>query len=327
MSRRFPRRMPGSPIFVPRDGHPRRPSRSPMRLPAVLAAGALVLMALDAGTAGSPVDPVRSAVGTAVGPVESVAAGAVRPVQGLFGTVHSNGRLRGDVATLQAQNSDLRSRLTTTRMDARRATEYDGLVDSARSTGYSLVPARVVGIGAAQNFSRTVTIDAGSSSGVRTDSTVVSRDGLVGRVVRVSATSATVLLLADHGSVVGARLGKTMKIGFVRGRGDLGENGRLDLDLVDDSVQPDPGDTVVSWGSGRNGPYVAGIPVGTVESVSSSPRDQSRRAVVRPTVDFSALDLVGVVVPGTTRGDRTVIRADTSGDDQSSKRSGRGGSR
>ncbi|GGF58128.1 hypothetical protein GCM10011519_35010 [Marmoricola endophyticus] len=320
---RFSGRRPRSPIFVPARS-PRGRRRAPVRLPAVLAAGAVVLMALDAGTGGSPVDPIRAAVGTTVTPVEAAAAGAVRPVRGLFGTVHTNGHLRDDVATLQAQNSELRSRLTTTQMDARRLKDYDGLVDSARTTGYSLVPARVVGIGPAQNFSRTVTLDAGTTSGIRADSTVISRDGLVGRVVRVSATSATVLLLADHGSVVGARLGSTMKIGFVRGRGDLGERGRLDLDLVDDSVRPEAGDTVVSWGSGENGPYVAGIPIGTVESVSSSPRDQSRRAVVEPAVDFSALDLVGVVVPRGTTGDRAVISGrGTKAADADAKRSTR----
>ena len=326
MARRSPR-LPGSPIFVPKDGRPRRGRRSPLRVPAVLAAGAVVLMALDAGTGGSPVDPARAAVGSTVGPVEAAASGAVRPVRGLFGTVHTNGHLRSDVATLQAQNSDLRSRLTTSRLDARRMRDYGALSDSARSTGYSMVPARVIGIGAAQNFSRTVTIDAGSASGVRTDSTVVSRDGLVGRVVRVSTTSATVLLLADHGSVVGARLGKTMKIGFVRGRGDLGSRGRLDLDLVDDAVLPQAGDTVVSWGSGRNGPYVAGIAIGTVESVSSSPRDQSRRAVVKPAVDFSSLDLVGVVVPAGTTGDRALIEAGQQGGKATGAKTERGAQR
>ena len=68
---------------------------------------------------------------------------------------------------------------------------------------------------------------------------------------------------------------------------------------------------MVSWGSGRKGPYVAGIPIGSVESVSSSPRDQSRRAVIEPAVDFSALDLVGVVVPRGTTGDRTLITGRT----------------
>ena len=165
----------------------------------------------------------------------------------------------------------------------------------------------VVALGAAQSFSRTVTIDAGTSSGVRADMTVVNSDGLVGRVIRANRTSATVLLIADTGSTVGGRLGSSLEIGFVKGRGDLGNDGRLDLDLVDTSVSPSPGDTVVTWGSRNGVPYVAGIPIGKVEKVFSQPRDLSLRAVLKPAVDFSSLDVVGVVVPRGTTGDRPLI--------------------
>jgi rod shape-determining protein MreC len=54
---------------------------------------------------------------------------------------------------------------------------------------------------------------------------------------------------------------------------------------------------------------VPGIPVGRVTNVFSSPRELSKRAVIDPLVDFSSLDLVGVVVDGDTVGDRTVIKA------------------
>jgi rod shape-determining protein MreC len=54
-------------------------------------------------------------------------------------------------------------------------------------------------------------------------------------------------------------------------------------------------------------PYVAGIPIGTVASVYSTPRNLAKRAVLTPYVDFSALDVVGVVVPDGTAGDRPVI--------------------
>ncbi|MGI9155476.1 MAG: rod shape-determining protein MreC, partial [Marmoricola sp.] len=250
------------------------------------------------------------AVGTVVGPVETMANGAVRPFRSAAEAMHRNSSLRHDVATLQSQNSDLRSRLATGSVDRNRLAEYDGLVRTARDTGYALVPAHVVGIGPAQSFSRMVTIDAGTTSGVRPDSTVVSRDGLVGRVIRANRTTATVLLIIDADSVVGGRLGSTMKIGFIRGRGATGQKGRLDLALVDNAASPARDDVVVSWGSGKGGPYVAGIPIGRVTSVYSSPRELSKQAVIAPFVDFSALDLVGVVVPAGTRGDRKVIRAD-----------------
>jgi rod shape-determining protein MreC len=276
---------------------------------ALLVLASCALITLDARSH-SPVDPVRTAVGTVVGPVEAGAANAVRPFKVAARSLSSNHALRRDVATLQAQNSDLRSQLETTSSDRNRLAEYDGLVRTAKDTGYSLVPARVVAIGPAQSFTRAVTIDAGTDAGVRPDSTVVNSDGLVGRVIRASRTTATVLLIVDGDSVVGGRLGSTLKIGFIKGRGTMGGKARLDLNLVDNAATPARNDVVVSWGSAKGGPYVAGIPIGRVESVYSSPQQLSKQAVIDPFVDFSALDLVGVVVPRGTHGDRRLVHAD-----------------
>jgi rod shape-determining protein MreC len=164
-------------------------------------------------------------------------------------------------------------------------------------------------MGPAQSFSRTVTIDAGTTSGVHPDMTVLNNDGLVGRVIRSDRSTATVLLIVDQESVVGGRLGSSMEVGFLRGRGRLGARGRLDLELVDNSVTPGKDDILVTWGSKNGVPYVSGIPIGRVKSVFSSPRQLSKQAVIDPLVDFSSLDLVGVVVSADARSDRTVIKA------------------
>jgi rod shape-determining protein MreC len=100
-----------------------------------------------------------------------------------------------------------------------------------------------------------------------------------------------------------------MEVGFLRGRGVVDNSGRLDLDLVDNAVSPESGDVLVTWGSKNEAPYVAGVPIGRVTSVFSSPRQLSKRAVIEPFVDFSSLDLVGVVVREDTKGDRAVIKA------------------
>jgi rod shape-determining protein MreC len=157
-----------------------------------------------------------------------------------------------------------------------------------------------------------VTVDAGSDAGVHPDQTVLNDDGLVGRVLRVTPTSSTVLLIVDTESVVGGRAGADMKVGFLRGQGGLGDSGSLDLQLVDRSSAPARGDTIVTWGSHGGAPYVSGVPVGRVTDVFASLRESTQRAVIRPFVDFGALDLVGIVVPSGTRSDRGVIEADGS---------------
>ncbi len=284
-----------------------RPSRAVLVL---LLLASFTLITLDArGGSTSPLDPVRSAVGAVFGPVENGTAAAVRPFKAVPGFFRTTGGLRDDVARLEAENSQLKGQLAGASVERNRAAELDGLLASSKSTGYALVPARVVAMGPAQSFTRTVTIDAGTTSGVTPDLTVLNNDGLVGRVVRADRSTATVLLLVDQESVVGGRLGSSMEVGFLRGRGTVGSDARLDLDLVDASATATKDDALVTWGSKNGAPYVAGVPIGRVAGVTSSPRQQSTQAVIEPYVDFTSLDLVGVVVDQDTKSDRAVIRA------------------
>jgi len=282
----------------------------------LLLLASFTLITLDArGGDDSPLEPVRSAMGDVLGPVENATAAAVRPFAAVPGFFRTTGGLRRDVARLEAENSQLKGALAGVSVDRNRAAELDGLLATSKTTGYALVPARVVAMGPAQSFSRTVTIDAGTRAGIRPDMTVLNNDGLVGRVVRADRSTATVLLLVDQDSVVGGRLGSSMEVGLLRGRGAVGGDEKLDLDLVDPSATVNQDDVLVTWGSKKGAPYVAGVPIGRVTAVSSTPRQQSVQAVISPYVDFTSLDLVGVVVDRDTKSDRAVIRAGSTSTD------------
>lgn len=289
----------------------RRPPRSPVALLVALVLASATLLTLDLRhDTGSPVDPARRAAAEVFGPVEQAAAAGLRPVRALPGWFRGRAELRHDVARLEAENADLRRQVRTGGLDRTRLADYDALTAAAATGGHTLVPAHVIAVGPAQSFSRTVTIDAGRDAGVRPDQTVLEADGLVGRVIGVSASTATVLLVVDSRSIVGARLGDSMELGFLSGGGVAGERARLDLELVDDAIVPARGEVVVTWGSRGGAPYVSGVPVGRVSTVFASVRDGSRRAVIEPFVDFTSLDLVGVVVPLGTPSDRSVVQAD-----------------
>jgi rod shape-determining protein MreC len=296
------RRPTGLEKFEGRFGGERRPARGTL-VTLLLACATLITLDYHGGP-DSPLEPARSAVGEVFGPVESATATVVRPFVAIPDWFHTQRSLRGDVADLQAENSALRQRLETTSLDANRLAEYDALAHAPRDSGYTLVPAHVIAMGPSQAFSRTVTIDAGSDDGIAADETVLNSDGLVGRVIRTTSTTATVLLILDADSTVGGRIGSNMEVGFLNGQGKLGQDGNLVLDLVDDSLIPSADDVVVTWGSQGGAPYVAGIPIGRVTSVVSSPRETSQRAVIEPFVDFGALELVGVVVPDDIHPDR-----------------------
>ncbi len=285
-----------------------RPSRALMV--ALLLACATLITLDHQGGESSPLEPARHAVGEVFGPVETATSATVRPFIAVPGWFRTHDSLRGDINELEAENARLRAESATSGYDRNRLEEFDGLTQAAENLGYALVPARVVGLGPSQSFSQTVTIDAGSRAGIHPDMTVLNNDGLVGRVLRVTNSTATVLLVIDAESVVGGRVGESMDVGFLHGRGVLGSSGRLDLELADESEVPARHDTVVTWGSESGAPYVSGVPIGQVSSVYSSLRETSQRAVIEPFVDFGSLDLVGVVVPSGSSSDRAVVDAD-----------------
>jgi rod shape-determining protein MreC len=283
-----------------------RDDRRPRAVAVALAMAAVTIITVDA-TAGddSPVDPLRSAGGEVFGPVESGLDDATRPIEAVADQVTTVDGLRDDNARLQAENDRLRAELETAGIDRAR---IDALAEMTRfgdRHGVDLVTAQVIAMGSAQSFSQAVTIDAGTADGVESDMTVLNDQGLVGRVLRADLHTATVLLIVDASSVVGGRLGTDLELGMLRGDGELSDVGRLTLTTMDPTVEPATGDIVVTWGSRGGAPYVAGVPIGRIESVESSPRDQSSSARVVPYVDFSALDLVGVVVGASPPGDRT----------------------
>lgn len=264
----------------------------------LLVLASVTIITLDArhDTSGSPVDPLRSAVGSVLGPVEDGASTALHPLTSIpdhFGNVDA---LRHDNAALQTRIDTLTTRLRAEQANNQRNVELNRIGQFAAVQDYDVVPAQVIAMGPAQSFSRTVTIDAGRQQGVVPDLTVINGEGLVGRVIAANATTATVLLIVDRDSTVGGRLSRSMELGFLTGDGSLSGTGALELSLVDHSVSPHVGDEVVSWGSHNHAPYLPGIPIGKVVSVHSSPADLTQTAQIRPYVDFSSLDVVGVVV-------------------------------
>ena len=228
---------PSSRTRRPRTKEERR-RRGSLSLLAVLSLASVTVMAVDAqGGDGSPFESARTGLGDVLAPVQSGAATVARPFREVPLFFTSNRELRADLHRLEAENANLRGQVNTTSEVRYRAAELDGLLRSSRRSGLALVPARVIAVGPAQSFSQTVTIDAGTSDGVHPDLSVINNDGLVGRVIAAGRHSATVLLIVDERSMVGARLGSRCA-GFAddehsvaRGEGQARRGRRLAGDL------------------------------------------------------------------------------------------------
>lgn len=138
----------------------------------------------------------------------------------------------------------------------------------------------------AGSSARIARIDIGSARGVTTGMAVRAPEGLVGRVLRVGANTADVLLIIDDGNVVPVRRTKDNVAGISRGRGD----GTVEIRALNTERNPfKPGDIVVT--SGVGGLYRPNIPVAVVA------RLQGDRAVAIPLANPSRIELIAVQRP------------------------------
>ncbi len=260
---------------------------------ALLLLTAFTLITLDFRAAHTgPFGAVRSVAAAVFGPVERAATAVVRPVGDAFASLGHLGGYKSQIADLKAENSRLQAELRTSDGDHRRLTELQGLLHLAGLARFRVVGARVVAIGRSLGFEWTATIDAGRSDGIRPDMTVINGDGLVGRVKSVGPTTSTVLLAVDGDFSVGARLENSGEIGHADGAGAR----PMTFTLLSTQTALKPGQRLVTVGSVGDRPFVPEVPIGHIVSVMRTPGALTRTGVVAPYVDFTALDVVGVVV-------------------------------
>jgi rod shape-determining protein MreC len=279
--------------------------RAQLTLGALLTAS-LVILTVDHSTGtGSPVWPLRAAGAWVFGAAEKVGGTVVRPIGGFLQALAGATSAQANLDRLKAENAKLRTNLTAGRLDAARSAELKRLLGAAGVGGYKIVPANVVARRGQPGFEDAVEVDAGARDGVRTEMTVMNGNGLIGRVIRVSATTSTVLLISDPASAAGARLEGGQEIGVVRG---VGEHGRLvQFQLLDSTAPMARGGRLVSFGSQRGAPYVPGVPIGVIERVEATPGELTRTAYARPYADLTALDVVGVVVGAPRKDPRDAV--------------------
>ncbi|MEU9128907.1 rod shape-determining protein MreC [Kitasatospora sp. NPDC048540] len=270
-----------------------RDTRESRLLLILLVAVAFALITVDIkGGESSPLGGARRAAAGVLGPAERGAAGVVDPVAGYIRAVRDAGTHQQRLDLITRENTELRQRLASSDAAAGRTKQLDEMLRTAGAGGYTVKAAQVIAIGAAQGFSWTITIDAGSDDGLTRDMTVINSQGLVGRITTVAPTTATVLLASDPGFTAGTRIESSEEIGFAAGQG----TGPMKVQLLNGKAQVKAGDRLVTFGSHSGRPFVPGVPVGKVVEVEATPGQLTKTVLVEPFVQFTRLDLVGVVV-------------------------------
>jgi rod shape-determining protein MreC len=225
--------------------------------------------------------------GRIFGPVERLAGDVTGVFRGSSGS-------SSEISNLQQQNDQLRAQLAQAQAADTDATQLASLLRFSRSK-YKVVTGIVIAAGG--DYSDTVTINAGSADGISTDETVLNGEGLVGTIVSTTSTTATVQLTTDAGTAVGVRVGGSGQIGALTGTAQsLSGSAPLKLTLFNANATLKQGQTLVTFGSVGGRPYVPGVPVGTVATVTTQPGSLTPTALVKPFADLTGLGVVGVVV-------------------------------
>ncbi len=128
---------------------------------------------------------------------------------------------------------------------------------------------------------------------VKTGMPVLSFDGTVGTVLRVAGDKVDVQLTVDSGFGVDVVVERTGARGFVRGMGDRSKYG-VRVEYVQRSDEVNVGDVLLTSGVGCRFPK--GIPVARVSKVLKRDFGMYQGVEAEPTVDFSRLEEVLIVL-------------------------------
>ena len=204
---------------------------------------------------------------------------------GLRGAHEENLQLRQTLAQVQVK-------LLEHEAQALRAAQLERILDLRERTPLRTVAASVIA-GDATGIFRTLTIDKGSSSGLRKDMAVIAPAGVVGRIVDPPPLyAAKVQLLIDKEAAAGAIIERSGVGGVVMGQDRDGEP-PLELQFVSNLSDAKVGDRLVT--SGLDSIFPRGIVIGTLAKVEKG-TGLYKRIAVTPAVDFAEVGAVLVVL-------------------------------
>ncbi|MFQ5801981.1 MAG: rod shape-determining protein MreC [Candidatus Methylomirabilales bacterium] len=163
------------------------------------------------------------------------------------------------------------------------------LLDLRESKPFRFVAGRVVGQDTT-NWFHSLLIDRGTRHGLERHRAVVTPGGLVGQVVEVGPFSAQIQLIADPVSSVGVLLETSRVTGLLAGA----QFGRLRIKYLPILAEVRVGEVVMT--SGLGGVYPKGIMVGKVVAVDKRSGALFQEATVEPSIDFSRLEEVLVII-------------------------------
>lgn len=264
----------------------------------LVVASLALLTAYFGESASGPLRSIQRGFLEVLAPLQEGASRALKPVSDLAGWVGDTVNAKGEVDKLKKQRDQLRVDATDADFLRRQNAELRAMVNLDRTPELAQakpVTARVIARSPTLWYA-TITVDKGSSSGVRVDQPVVNGEGLVGKVSAVSGGASKITLITDSTSGVSAQVASTGVSGVLKT--EVGKPDDLVLDFVARTSKVRRGQRVVTSGSTSSrleSLFPPGIPVGAVTKVAQGELGVDQQVHVAPFADVRKLDFVQVL--------------------------------
>ena len=225
-----------------------------------------------------------------VGPTQNVISHASRGVVGFFGRYFDLVGVKEESELLRKENLVLKNKIFELEELKRENKRIKGLFKFGESLGYQKTLARVIGRDRGR-VARLIRIDQGEKNQMREGLPVVTEEGLVGYVHRVSGNYSDVLTILDQNNRVDGIVARTRSHGIVEGH----LNGKCIMKYVTRSEPVIINDQVITSGLGSI--YPKGLRIGKILDIERESYGVTQFVKVEPSVNFGKLEEVIVLKP------------------------------
>lgn len=142
------------------------------------------------------------------------------------------------------------------------------------------------------NLLNSIVIDCGAANGVKKNMPVITPDGLVGRISKVSTWFSQVLLISDENSKIPVISQKHRTLGILEGKGIPN---LMEVKFVQSTASLEVGEVLIT--SGLGGIFPKGIPVGEIKKIEYNKSSLFKRVFVAPFVDVTTIEEVLILTP------------------------------
>lgn len=222
-------------------------------------------------------------------PIQKMVTSSHNFASNLFLDYLANIKASRENRKLKYQISQLEKRIFNFREISKENERLKDLLQFGSNIPYRKVLAQIVAWDSSSDF-KVIRVNKGTKDGIKLQSTVVTAEGLVGYVYRLTEHFADILTIMDSNNRIDALIHRIRAHGIVEGLGQ----GKCQMKYVTRTEPIILNDIVITSGLGNV--YPKGIKVGHVSKIEKESYGIVQFLEVTPAVDFSKIEEVVVLV-------------------------------